>query len=331
MAHWYNEKWLSSNCFLYVLILSSFIGTAQYAPSADMAGTTAVHADSSAFVAWASSCDYQAGPQDISDSSFGYAQVGDEESVLGKATGLTVLSLGDGGIAVVQFSSPIKNGTGPDFAVFENSFSHDFLELAYVEVSSDGINFVRFPASSLTPTSSQVGSFGTLDASKINNLAGKYMGNYGTPFDLEELKGSPLLNVEAVTHVKIIDVVGSIDAQYASRDTAGNIINDPWPTAFGASGFDLDAVGVINSVSLIADDFYKGQEVVIYPNPASFQFTVSTKSAIQFLEVLDFSGRVVVKSESKNVDVSSLPNGLYVVLVSTTNKIYKQVITVHHE
>src|SRR5262249_13856862 len=70
-----------------------------------------------------------------------------------------------------------------------------------------------------------------------------------TPFDLAELAGtSPLLDVNNVQFVRLLDVVGTINPQYATLDGQGNIVNDPWPTAFGSSGFDLDAVGVINQV-----------------------------------------------------------------------------------
>ena len=56
------------------------------------------------------------------------------------------MPLGDDGSLVLTFPAPIADGAGPDFAVFENAFSTEFLELAFVEVSSDGTNFTRFPA-----------------------------------------------------------------------------------------------------------------------------------------------------------------------------------------
>ena len=34
---------------------------------------------------------------------------------------------------------------------------------------------------------------------------------------------------------------------FSSCDFSGHQINDPWPTPFYSSGFDLDAVGVINA------------------------------------------------------------------------------------
>ena len=73
----------------------------------------------------------------------GKASSGDTNSPLGKAGDGTILSLGDGGEATLTFSTPISNGQGADFAIFENSFSATFLELGLVEVSSDGQNFVR--------------------------------------------------------------------------------------------------------------------------------------------------------------------------------------------
>ena len=44
----------------------------------------------------------------------------------------------------------------------------------------------------------------------------------------------------------IVDVVGSIDPLYATHDSLGNIVIDPWPTAFASGGFDLDGMGVIH-------------------------------------------------------------------------------------
>ena len=80
---------------------------------------------------------------------------------------------------------------------------------------------------------------------EINNLAGKYESNYGTPFDLEELSKIPEIDVTKITHVRIIDVIGTLSNNYATRDSKGRKINDQYPTQFPSGGFDLDAVGVI--------------------------------------------------------------------------------------
>ena len=59
---------------------------------------------------------------------------------------------------------------------------------------------------------------------------------------------NPNVNVNDIRYVRIIDVIGSINPALGSRDSLGNLINDPYPTAFGSGGFDLNGVGVLNMV-----------------------------------------------------------------------------------
>lgn len=206
---------LRKSLLLLVLAVSGSVAFAgPYAPPAGEPNSTAIHMDDANFVGWAVGIIVERGYNDINNPNLGYASYGDDANALGKADGdpYGVVSLGDGGVATLTFAYPITNGNSYDFAVFENAFDDAFLELAFVEVSSDGNNFFRFDSVSLTPTNVQVGSFGTLDATNLRNLAGKYRQGYGTPFDLEELKDvNSLLDVNSVTHVRIIDVVGFIE------------------------------------------------------------------------------------------------------------------------
>jgi hypothetical protein len=223
-----------------------------YAPAAGQLGSTAIAYNSPQIVAWANSVqELTRGPMNIANPGAGLASFGSGTAALGPAgTDTTaVVSLGDGGHITLGFAQPITDGPGYDFAVFENGLSDTFLELGFVDVSSDGANFFRFPSVSLTPTATQVGSFGALDPTNLNDLAGKYRVGFGTPFDLSELAGvSPLLDISNVRYVRVTDVVGSINPLYATVDSLGNMVNDPYPTAFASGGFDLDGVGVINAV-----------------------------------------------------------------------------------
>lgn len=294
---------------------------AQFPGPVGTVGTTALHKDSSAFVAWAAKCKVTRGYQDISNTSLGYSTVGDSSFVPAKADG-GVVSLGDGGYAVVTFSNPITNGPGPDFAVFENAFNDSFLELAFVEVSSDGVNYFRFPATSNLPTSPQYTNDAAMDATKVDNLAGKYRTQYGTPFDLQELTGIPQLNVNLITHVKIIDVVGSINSPYGTYDKNNNIINDPWPTPFISSGFDLDAIGVINQSAVGINEFEKNASVLIYPNPSSGMLNVELEilngSNIYIINVI---GEILLKEpidvQYSTLNIQHFPAGIYFVHVET--------------
>lgn len=257
---------------LIVLLLVIRAGSAfsqSYAPAPGISGSTAIAKDSSCFVAWATGVQVTRGSVDISTPTMTFATFGEESFALGNAEGdgISVVSLGDSGVALVTFNSPITNEAGPDFAIFENGFTDDYMEFAHVEVSSDGVNFVRFPSHTESPVLVQLDNFMFGDCRMVNNLAGKYRQGFGTPFDLEELTGNPLLDVYAITHVKLIDVIGSISAGIGTTDALGNLINDPFPTPFESCGFDLDAVGVIHQLPLSLNE--QTLSFQLYPNPTN--------------------------------------------------------------
>jgi len=222
----------------------------------------------------------------------------DPNNALGPATGDNVygiVSLGDlkrsqidsnqpPGQITLAFGETIRNGNGYDFVVFENGLISQmntsggsvagqmFAELGYVEVSSNGQDFARFPAVSLTPDS--VGPYGTIQISNVYNLAGKHPNAggicTGTPFDLQEIADDPkviagIVDINNINYVKIVDIPGSGDF----RDEAGRCMDpstppfwahyvsshpiyDAWLT-FGSGGFDLEAIGVLKEQKCSAD------------------------------------------------------------------------------
>lgn len=233
-------------CASFLLLLAAGSALAgPYAPAAGKPGSTAIHMDDPSFVAWATGWqDYVVGTYDNSSTPVD-SKWQTPDKALGKAAGTSfdIVTLGRGGSIVLTFSGGIGNGTGWDFAVFENSFNDTFLELAYVEVSSNGRDYFRFQNHSLT--ASPVSAFGAVDPTNIDGFGGKYRQGYGTPFDLASLAGvSPLLDINNVGYVRIVDICG--DGTYL--DTFGNVIYDPYPTT-GSPGFDLDAIGVIHKAA----------------------------------------------------------------------------------
>ncbi len=297
------------------------MGQGSFAPEAGQLGSTAIHKDSSSFVAWINQCRVKRGLQQITDTALGKANVGDSSYAWGKADGATV-SLGDGGEALIVLSQPVFNGPGNDFAVFENGFSPQFLELAFVEVSSNGIDFFRFPAVTETQVETQIGGFGNLNASEIHNLAGKYHVNYGTPFNLDEIPDTGLLNKFAISHIKIIDVVGNINEPFNSKDSRGVVINDPWPTPFGSSGFDLDAIGLIhvNGINSLPEE--EKLEVSIFPNPVQDWVSIQSNIKISSIDFIDLSGRVYRYEYQNKINVSDFKPGVYVIKITTKSQTY---------
>jgi len=221
----------------------------------------------------------------------------DPNMALGPVTGsnVDIVSLGDlsrqqidqgmsPGQITLYFDETIRQGKGYDFVVFENGFVSDanwstgsiagqmLAELGYVEVSSNGNDFVRFPAVSLT--GEVAGGYVTIEISKIYNLAGKHPNAYGictgTPFDLKEIAEDPkvvsgLVDVNDIRYVRIVDIPGSgdfTDAAMLSIDPGtwpawdfyqNNLpIYDAWVT-YGSGGFDLEAIGVLKEQKYSAD------------------------------------------------------------------------------
>ncbi|MDF1675078.1 MAG: T9SS type A sorting domain-containing protein [Vicingaceae bacterium] len=308
--------------YLYIILIinllffnNKIIAQGPYAPAVGQVGTTAIHKDSSVFVAWATSATIERGWQNIVDTSLGKTTAGTITDVLGKSGTGGVVSLGDGGSAVLTFTAPIKNGSGADFAIFENSFDGQFLELAFVEVSSDGVNFFRFPAHSLTQDTTQLDNNANMDATYIHNLAGKYRAQYGTPFNLDDVDGTPGLDVNNITHVKIIDVVGSINPTYGTYDDENNIINDPFPTPFPTGGFDLDAVGIIHHQPT---NINENEPIVnqIYPNPFSTNLTLELNINTDYsYAIIDMNGKTLFKEttspNNNTINTTNLKKGIY--------------------
>lgn len=268
-------------------------GTAQaagiFSPAAGQPGSTAIAATSPTIRAWADQLvNYTAGTYVDAQFRTPAKALGVAGNSDGTNAGVNfdVVSLGRGGSITLGFSTPIADGTGFDFAVFENSFSDTFIELAWVEVSSDGQSFTRFPGFSLTAL--PVSAFGTMDPTNVEGLAGKYRGGFGTPFDLAQLIGTPGLDLGHISHVRLVDIVGDgtavndLNPQNLAdwlglplsslppslvniANSAPAAIYDPYPTT-GSAGFDLDAVAALNLAAV--------------PLPASVWFFVAAFAAL---------------------------------------------------
>lgn len=217
----------------------------------------AIAAGDAAFAEWADRIDASRtyfAPRGSSsiDESGGFNSLGDLDAI-------EIINGDSPGYLTVTFPTGIRNGDGADFAVFENGFAFGgenslFAELAYVEVSSNGSDFVRFDSiSTNTGPTAGSGAFAGYDMTNVYNLAGKHQSGYGTPFDLEELAGmasvlSGSVDLDNIQYVRMVDIPGTGDY----LDSLGNPILDNWLTT-GSGGFDFRlgeglGVGVINTV-----------------------------------------------------------------------------------
>ncbi|MBO6102906.1 MAG: hypothetical protein J6P03_06595 [Opitutales bacterium] len=191
------------------------------------------------------------------------------QNALGKATMTDtseVVVLGDAGSITLSFGGSIYNGAGYDFVVFENALNDTFLEFGFVEVSTDGSHFVRFPnfylgSEPVGPDNVEGG--GVNDPTYVYNLGSKYSIGNGGGYDLEELKqvydyiqsggetfssdyvsdflsNYVFLDFNNIRYVRIVDVVGDGN----TLDSSGTPIYDAYPT-HGSPGFDLSGVAAV--------------------------------------------------------------------------------------
>ena len=258
----------SVSMIVLVLLSRCSVSAGIYSGATDISHVIdpAIAKDDPALVEWANKIDATRtmfGPRGSTtiDSTGGFNSLGDlDESEIAAGVAPGFLS--------VTFPSGITNGAGHDFVVFENGgafFSEPFLfaELAFVEVSSNGDDFARFPSITFNEESDlDIGfgrNFAGVDTTKIYNLAGKHADGFGTPFDLDDLSSDPLvagglLDLNNIQFVKLVDIPGN----GAFVDSQGNPIYDPWLTGGGGGGFDFRlgeqlGVGVLNSVAAVPE------------------------------------------------------------------------------
>jgi hypothetical protein len=186
------------------------------------------------------------------------------------------VNLGNTGSITLVFDPPASDGPGADLAFFENGFTTSgglTAEYGFLEVSSNGFDFVRFdaatlrdPASVPDPTGVMTGWNTTLDW----GIMGRYPSGAGDLFDLAWLAGKRAVvegrvDLSRISHVRLVDIIGIDEARlagpddsqfpradhralissllgtYDSSDCFGNVIFDQYPTV-GTGGLDLDAV-----------------------------------------------------------------------------------------
>lgn len=101
------------------------------------------------------------------------------------------------------------------------------------------------------------------------------------------------------------------------------IASDTLKDNFGiakTSLFSLDLCGA--GTPTATEDFAKTDELQVFPNPAKNVLSFQASEAIEKLEIWSVNGTLVMKKETpeKQIDISSLKNGLYLIRAQTAKK-----------
>ena len=93
-------------------------------------------------------------------------------------------------------------------------------------------------------------------------------------------------------------------------------VYNQWLTAQGVYGLYLSQSQIVlNSQSFQT----KNLKATIYPNPASNNFTIQIENEVKLVEIYSLQGQKVLTSNTKNVNVSSLSKGMYLVRIEDEN------------
>ncbi len=109
----------------------------------------------------------------------------------------------------------------------------------------------------------------------------------------------------------------------SSGDQTGDVIGIEDSTCFEYTGSNMEPNAVDCGADVAVDNTYVQNSVILYPNPAENQFTVTASENISSLRVYNIAGQCVYSSAnnstSVNVNVSSWSQGLYLVRVTDVN------------
>ena len=76
---------------------------------------------------------------------------------------------------------------------------------------------------------------------------------------------------------------------------------------------------VYGSVSNTSIETNNKESLNLYPNPAQDFVTIQNTSGPLNIEVFDVIGNFILKSKDKTIDISNMPNGIYIFIITTNN------------
>lgn len=83
---------------------------------------------------------------------------------------------------------------------------------------------------------------------------------------------------------------------------------------------DTDVTSLYTSNTLATENFNsQNLQAIIYPNPTTYTFTIEMENEVQSVEIYSLQGQKVLTSTSKNINVSDLSKGMYLVHIEDSN------------
>lgn len=230
------------------------------------------------------------------------ALVVNNTAVNGQIPGLPI----DGSTRTISIWAKVNSNTDPNY-VF--SYGGILTDLAFVNViNSNSLEFQSYSNGFSVNESNPVNTWAhivyTYDGVNVKvykngNLLGTSPFNLFTAFDTDSF------------------YLASI---WGTTNTFNGSVDDLKIYNYAVS--DTEVSNLYNYNSLATEDFSSNNSIKLYPNPANAILNIETAVEIQSVEIYTIQGQKVVSSTEKQINVSHLASGIYLVkILDSNNKI----------
>jgi len=130
--------------------------------------------------------------------------------------------------------------------------------------------------------------------------------NVGDPIRLNITGSVPITNASQYTFTAFLNLDVQADNSYTGGQAYQGTVATGVDVAFEA---DITVATGINEVLT--------STTTVYPNPASNVLNITTAEQVKLVSIYAINGELVKTYTQKNIDISDLPKGMYIVAVQT--------------
>jgi hypothetical protein len=184
------------------------------------------------------------------------------------------------------------------------SIVYDSLFMDYIEV----IDSTTFRLSKINPNTGAITFISPYNLQAGSNLTG---GAYIDPNTMTYFfnHGIQIIGVSLTSGL----ITSSITKTYPSGEIALDMMRST-QNCYGA--LKMRENPILENEDILSDD-----NLHVYPNPSNSKITISTNSPLIFISIIDLTGKEVLKTKEKTLDISELSNGIYLVKCYFENNI----------
>ncbi len=190
------------------------------------------------------------------------------------------------------------------------SIVYDSLLMINIEV----IDSTTFRLSKINPNNGNVEIISPYSIGFSSNLSvGSFIDPSSLTFYLSD--GNKIIGVSLIS-----GLVTSIETKtFSSGAIALNMIRST-ENCYGTNEIRINTRTGINEI--------EDKEIKIFPNPAQNKITLIYQSTFNKIEIIDIKGIIRLKSNENNIDISSLPEGLYIIKLTNQDGgvIFKKIV-----